>query len=60
MTRRTASPMMGKWRIIEMGLWDKGDLDMVERGGVLRIVRLPAIVGHANGDTLFVRKARSR
>jgi hypothetical protein len=35
MTRRTASPMIGKWRIIEMGLWDKGYLDMVEPAYIL-------------------------
>jgi len=30
MSRRAASPLIGKWRITEMGLWDKEYLDMVE------------------------------
>ena len=30
MSRGAASPLIGKWRITEMGLWDKEYLDMVE------------------------------
>jgi hypothetical protein len=30
MSRRAASPLIGKWRITEMALWDKDYLDMVE------------------------------
>lgn len=30
MSRRVASPLIGKWRITEMALWDKDYLDMAE------------------------------
>ena len=30
MRRAAKSALIGKWRIIEMGLWDKDYLDMVE------------------------------
>ena len=30
MRRRGSSPLIGKWRIIEMALWDRDYLDMIE------------------------------
>lgn len=39
MRRRAASPLIGKWRITEMELWDKDYLDMIEPADIQRRFR---------------------
>jgi hypothetical protein len=36
MRRRAARPLIGKWRINEMELWDKDSLDMIEPADIQR------------------------
>ena len=51
MSRRAASPLIGKWRITKMGLWDKDYLDMVEPASIefkadgLREFKFGCVVG---------------
>jgi hypothetical protein len=35
MTRRSAKPLKGKWRIVKTAVWDKDVLDMLEPAYIL-------------------------
>jgi hypothetical protein len=45
-TRKVSKPLSGKWRIVEMEVWDKNFLDMLEPAYI-------ALDGKGSGKFLF-------
>ncbi len=56
MRRGAKSALIGKWRIIEMGLWDNDYLDMVEPAYIQFKASQTYLkfAGHASGASLLI------